>query len=99
VVPCTENDKLDEYYKDPNVFQLLHRGDIKPFHTRQVAVKHCKPFNGDIKSEHVIDPIMLTRFLNMLGVDSQDDLLSEIDPNRRDVSVSDSNHSSDPGPL
>ncbi len=98
VVPWTENDRLDEYYKDPDVFRLLHRGDIKPFYTRQVAVKHCKPFKGDIKSEQVIDPIMLTRFLDMLGVDSGDDLLSVIDPDRHNVSVSGSSNSSDPGP-
>ena len=81
VVPWTENSRLENYYKDPDIFRLMHRGDIKPFYTRQVAVKHCKPFKGQIKSEEIIDPIMLTRFLDMLGVDSKDELISEIDLN------------------
>ena len=79
VVPWTENARLEEYYKDPDVFRLMHRGDIKPFHTRQVSVKHCKPFHGNIEAEKIVDPIMLTRFLDALGVDSQDEILSEID--------------------
>ena len=82
VVPWTENSWLEEYYKDPNVFRLMHRGDIKPFYTRQVAVKHCKPFKGKVESEEIIDPILLSRFLDMLGNDSQDEILSEIDPSR-----------------
>ena len=98
VVPWTENSRLDEYYKDPDVFRLIHRGDIKPFYTRQVAVKHCKPFRGNIESEQIIDPIMLTRFLDSLGVDSQDDLVSEMDPARREDSVTDSMSSYDPRP-
>ena len=98
VVPWTENSRLDEYYKDPNIFRLIHRGDIKPFYTRQVAVKHCKPFKGDIEAEQIIDPIMLTRFLDMLGVDSQDDLISEIDPKKDDDSSTDSRDSFDSHP-
>ena len=98
VVPWTENERLDDYYKDPNAFRLLHRGDIRPFYTRQVAVKHCKPFKGDIKSEQIVDPIMLTRFLNMLGVNSEEDILSEIDPDRMDISSDDSINSHDSRP-
>ena len=84
VVPWTENSRLENYYKDPDIFRLMHRGDIKPFYTRQVAVKHCKPFKGQIDSEQIVDPIMLTRFLDMLGVDSKDELISEIDSERGD---------------
>ena len=80
LVPWSENSRLEEYYKDPNLFRLMHRGDIRPFQTRQAAVKHCKPFRGKLDAEEIIDPIMLTRFLDMLGVDSQEDLLSVIDP-------------------
>ena len=98
VVPWTENSRLDEYYRDPDVFRLIHRGDIKPFYTRQVAVKHCKPFRGKIDSEQIIDPIMLTRFLDALGVDSQDDLVSGIDPAGREGSSLDSLSSYDPRP-
>ena len=31
VVPWTEISRLDEYYRDPNIFRLIHRGDIRPF--------------------------------------------------------------------
>ena len=79
VIPWTENDRLDEYNKSPDAFRLIHRGDIKPFHTRQVSVKHCKPYHGSKETEHIIDPIMLTRFLDSLGIDSHDEVLSEID--------------------
>ena len=87
VVPWTENSRLEEYYKDPDVFRLIHRGDIKPFYTRQVSVRHCKPFYGDIVTEEIVDPIMLTRFLDALGVDSQDEIISEIDPPRSEGSI------------
>ena len=79
VVPWTENSRLEEYYKDPNVFRLMHRGDIKPFHTRQVSVKHCKPFRGNIDTIDIIDPIMMSRFLDALGVNNQDEIVSQID--------------------
>jgi len=79
VVPWTQNARLEEYYRDPNVFRLMHRGDIKPFHTKQVSVKHCKPFKGDIEAEEIIDPIMLSRFLDDLGVNNDAEILSEID--------------------
>ena len=61
-------------------------------------MKHCKPFKGSIESEQVIDPIMLTRLLDMLGVDSQDDLISEIDRNREESTSSDSGDSRYPRP-
>jgi hypothetical protein len=93
VVPWTENSRLEEYNKDPDLFRLMHRGDIKPFHTRQVSVKHCKPFHGNIEAENVVDPIMLTRFLDALGIDNSDEILSEIDPDSR----SDSSNPSGPG--
>ncbi len=79
VVPWTENSRLDEYYKEPDLFRLMHRGDIKPFHTRQVSVKHCKPFHGKIETEDIVDPILLTRFLDSMGVDTEDEIVSEID--------------------
>ncbi len=92
VIPWTENSRLEEYNKDPNLFRLMHRGDIKPFHTRQVSVKHCKPFHGKLETEDIIDPIMLTRFLDTLGIDNSDEILSEIDRS----SNSDSSYSSRP---
>ena len=93
VVPWTENSRLEEYNKDPDLFRLMHRGDIKPFHTRQVSVKHCKPFYGNLETENIVDPIMLTRFLDALGVDNNDEILSEIDR----TSCSDSSNPSGPG--
>ena len=106
VVPWTQNARLEEYYRDPNVFRLMHRGDIKPFHTRQVSVKHCKPFKGDIKAEEIIDPIMLSRFLDDLGVNNDNEILSEIDPESTISSTdsgstgppADSDHSRGPTP-
>ena len=47
-------------------------------------MKHCKPFKGSINPGQIIDPIMLTRFLDMLGVDFQDEILSEIDSRHRE---------------
>ena len=88
VVPWTQNARLEEYYRDPNVFRLMHRGDIKPFHTKQVSVKHCKPFKGDIEAEEIVDPIMLSRFLDDLGVNNDAEILSEID-NESTISSSD----------
>jgi hypothetical protein len=79
VIPWTENSRMEQYYKDPDIFRLIHRGDIKPFHTRQVATKHCKPFRGDVNSDQIIDPIMLNKFLHSLNVDSKSEILSEID--------------------
>ena len=100
VVPWTENSRLDEYYKDPNIFRLIHRGDIRPFYTRQVSVKHCKPFKGKIDSEQIIDPIMLDRFLSAMGIDSRDEVISQIDshPPQRRGAGSDSDNDDDPGP-
>ena len=98
LVPRTENSRLEEYYKDTDAFRLMHRGDIKPFYTRQAAVKHCKPYKGSIETEHIVDPIMLTRFLDMLGVDSQDDLISEIDHDRDGSTSSDSGDPRHPRP-
>jgi hypothetical protein len=88
VVPWTQNARLEEYYRDPNVFRLLHRGDIRPFYTRIVSVKHCKPFKGDIKQEEIIDPIMISRFLDGLGIDNNAEIVSEIDPDSTTIVTS-----------
>ena len=98
VVPWTQNARLEEYYRDPNVFRLMHRGDIRPFHTRQVAVKHCKPFKGDIKAEEIIDPIMLSRFLDDLGINNDAEILSEIDTDSTTTISTDSGDSGPPRP-
>ena len=94
VVPWSQNARLEEYYKDPNVFRLMHRGDIRPFHTRQVSVKHCKPFKGEITAEEIIDPIMLSRFLDDLGVNNDAEILSEIDSESTNTNSTNSDDSS-----
>ena len=76
VVPWTENARLEEYYKDPDLFRYVHRGDIRPFHSRQVAVKDCKPYRAAVEEQLVVDPIVLNKFLAHLGLDSNNELLS-----------------------
>ncbi len=53
VIPWTENPRLEEYYKDPDLFRYNHRGDIRPFHTRQVSVKDCKPYRAATTEQKV----------------------------------------------
>ena len=72
----------------------MHRGDIRPFHTRQVSVKHCKPFKGEITAEEIIDPIMLSRFLDDLGVNNDAEIVSEIDSDSTTITSTDSDDSS-----
>ncbi len=79
VVPWTENARLEEYYKDPDLFRYIHRGDIRPFHSRQVAVKDCKPYKATIEEQLVVDPIVLNKFLTHLGLDNNNELLSTKD--------------------
>ncbi len=68
VVPWTENARLEDYYRDPDLFRYIHRGDIKPFHTRQVAVRDCKPYKAETEEQKVIDPIILDQFLSKLNL-------------------------------
>lgn len=74
----------------------MHRGDIRPFHTRQVSVKHCKPFKGEIRAEEIVDPIMLSRFLDDLGINNNAEIFSEIDPDSTTTTTSTSSGSSNP---
>ncbi len=76
VIPWTENSRLEEYYKDPDLFRYTHRGDIRPFHTRQVSVKDCKPYRAATIEQKVVDPIVLDKFLKNLNLDKNDELLS-----------------------
>jgi hypothetical protein len=79
VVPWTENARLEDYYRDPDLFRYIHRGDIKPFHTRQVAVRDCKPYKAETEEQKVIDPIILDQFLSKLNLDNNEEILSVID--------------------
>jgi hypothetical protein len=76
VIPWTENSRLEEYYKDPDLFRYMHRGSIRPFHTRQVSVKDCKPYKAATTEQKVVDPIVLDKFLKNLNLDKNDELLS-----------------------
>jgi hypothetical protein len=79
VVPWTENARLEEYYKDPNLFRYMHRGDIKPFYTKQVSARDCKPYRAVVKRQDVVDPIVLNKFLTNLRLADNDELLSARD--------------------
>jgi len=77
VIPWTENEKLEEYFRQPNIFRFINRGDIRPFHVKMVSIKHCKPYRGKLEqSDDVIDPIMLHRFLKELDVNCNDEIVS-----------------------
>jgi len=76
VVPWTENARLEEYYKDPNLFRYMHRGDMKPFYTKQVAVGNCKPYKAGVTKQRVVDPIVLNKFLTSINLADNDELLS-----------------------
>jgi len=76
VVPWMENARLEEYYKDPNLFRYMHRGDLKPFYTKQVAVRDCKPYRAMVRRQDVVDPIVLNKFLTNLRLADNDELLS-----------------------
>ena len=45
---------------------------------------------ANIETEQIIDPVMLSKFLNMLGVDCQDDLISKIDPSKEGTTSTES---------
>jgi len=90
VVPWTENARLEEYYKDPNLFRYMHRGDIKPFYTKQVSARDCKPYRAMVKRQDVVDPIVLNKFLTNLRLADNDELLSVRDIQSDDKSSQDS---------
>jgi len=80
VVPWSECSKLDEHNRKPDLLRLMNRGDIRPFHPRMVSIKHCKPFHGEKQlTENIVDPVMLSKFLDDLEVSYEGDLESVID--------------------
>jgi len=54
----------------------MHRGDIKPFYTKQVSARDCKPYRAMVKRQDVVDPIVLNKFLTNLRLADNDELLS-----------------------
>ena len=81
LVPWSLSTKLDEFYKDPNVFRLAHRGDVKTFETRLVPIRHVKPYRGPVDKQEIIEPMLLKEFVDALELSSIPDLESQIDEN------------------
>jgi hypothetical protein len=54
----------------------MHRGDIKPFYTKQVSARDCKPYRAVVKRQDIVDPIVLNKFLTNLRLADNDELLS-----------------------
>jgi len=91
VVPWSECSKLDEHNRKPDLLRLMNRGDIRPFHPRMVSIKHCKPFHGEKQlTENIIDPVMLSKFLDDLDVNCDGELESVIDSSEGSLSTIDS---------
>ena len=81
LVPWSLTTKLDEFYKDPNVFRLAHRGDVKTFETRLVPIRHVKPYRGPVDKQEIIEPMLLQEFVDALELSSIPELESQIDEN------------------
>ena len=71
VVPWSFNSKLEEFYRDPNLFRLAHRGDVKSFEVKITAIQNTKPYKGPIEVQQIIDPMKLNKFLADLDLDNQ----------------------------
>ena len=80
LVPWSLNSRLEEFYRDPNLFRLAHRGDVPTFQIRIAAMKDCKPYKGPTENQLIVDPIMVARFLDQLDLDTEKDLVAIIDP-------------------
>jgi hypothetical protein len=98
IVPWSSNSKLEEFYRDPNLFRLAHRGDVRSFDVKIAAIKDTKPYKGPIQHQQIIDPLMLSNFLDKLDLDNQKDLTSIISstvPMQRHKSLDTSSDDSD----
>ena len=70
IIPWSEENSLEQYLADPDLFRLVTRGKVRPFHVRTVSVKDCKPYRGKLNQQvDIVDPIMLDKFLRALDVD------------------------------
>ena len=74
LVPWSLNSKLEQFYRDPNLFRLAHRGDLKTFEVRIAANRDVKPYKGRIDTQIIVDPIMIGKFLDTLDLDNNPDL-------------------------
>ena len=74
LVPWSLNSKLEQFYRDPNLFRLAHRGDLKTFEVRIAANRDVKPYKGRIDTHLIVDPIMIGKFLDELDLDNNPDL-------------------------
>jgi len=106
VVPWSLNSKLEQFYRDANLFRIAHRGDTKTFEVRITAIKDVKPYKGPIDTQIIVDPIMLHKFLDQLDLDNERELYSVLRPDKKvsqshdhddDSSDSDSSSSDDDG--
>jgi hypothetical protein len=79
LVPWSLTSKLDEFYRDPNLFRLMHRGDVKSFETRLVPMKNVKPYRGPVDKQNIIEPLLLDKFVEALELSSIPDLSSQVD--------------------
>ena len=70
LVPWSLNSKLEQFYRDPNLFRLAHRGDIKTFEVRIAANRDVKPYKGRVEEQIIVDPIMIGKFLDQLDLDN-----------------------------
>ncbi|HEY7535653.1 MAG TPA: transposase family protein, partial [Thermodesulfobacteriota bacterium] len=74
LVPWSVNSKLESFYKDPDLFRIVHRGDVSPFKVQISAIKDCKPYKGTIDNQIVVDPILISNFLDSLEVDQEKEI-------------------------
>lgn len=80
LVPWSLNPQLEHFYRDPNLFRLLHRGDVPTFRVQIAAFKDCKPYRGPTVNQPIVDPIILAQFLDNLELDNQPELIAVVDP-------------------
>ena len=80
VIPWSEGKSYELYKRQPDLFRLRHRADIRMFHPIQVSVAHCKPYKGPIDHRVIWTDDMLKEFLQLLDADCNSDLQSIMVP-------------------
>ena len=84
LVPWSENDELERYLKDPGLFKLAIKADLKPFSVKMVSVKHCKPYKGRVDQPvNIIDPHLLNDFLDKFDIHHEKESISVIEVEQR----------------
>ena len=80
VIPWSEGKSYELYRRQPDLFRLRHRADIRMFHTIQVSVAQCKPYKGLVDHRVLWNEETLKEFLQLLEADCDDDLQSIMVP-------------------